>query len=327
MYTPDDRDLYFTSTLIAGLMYRGAGTTQTLFSLVENVLEYLSIHLKPVELRLLKRLVLNRLRLFGFVETISNRRSSRWVVAPNRLFQHRSGQALILGSTMFGESVRDALGSDGWGSHLIYKFPVATGADLSLRVPQVSLDYKEAEFAIDQTGAELVRSPDLIQRLPAIQQAFEWCKGKHQVSSAISGSTEIQVFDYSEFQWREAEPRNIASGLYRLPHQFGGYQHLLFKRVSQNLVGFRLHEEGWVVFIGAHLLGISLNWRYAPSLQRLSIPARQISFAPVVVKKALFVRAFRWPELSSHHYHANDISPRDAARLASLFPMLGISYV
>lgn len=91
-----EEDISFSRSIFALLAYYGSGNIQTVFSAIDKALAYAQLKLSTAQLTSTRRLLFNRLILFGILEYRLVRAQRRWCFGPNRLVRLPNGLTIPL---------------------------------------------------------------------------------------------------------------------------------------------------------------------------------------------------------------------------------------
>ena len=316
-------------SVFALLSYYRSGSIQTFFSIVERALAFSGHSVDTTQLAAIRRLLYNRLLLFGFIESSEVRGQRRWSSGPNRLVHLPFGWTILIGNTRFVSEGEERLTDVQSRLHVLYRFPNATRLSVDLCCRAYDIDFSQLDSLAVDLECELVHvSPQrLADLLPPISRVYCSVAIPGLDPAQIDASTELKRLEATTGEWVDANARSLVEGLYRIPHVFGQHRDIVVKKGLRSHVGFEVQDREWSLLIGAHLLRENLGWRYDAEQETLAVPAWQVPFLPMLLKRVLSVGAMQWPKVVDGYYFFGPVPAMVARRVAIRYPMLGINYV
>ena len=326
---PSEQDLAFSSSIFALLAYYRCGSIQRCFSATDKALCHSGISVEPTQLAPIRRLLFNRLQLFGIIESSDILGQRRWCIGENRLVRLRDGSTFPIGDSGFVARAHNCFLQERSSYHVFYSFPRSTGTTLKLCVEQFNLNDKEVSklaLELDCPVFEL-RSRWLVGLLPTVADVYEALVVPGIDPTQIDVSTELKRFDERKREWIDANTRELGAGLYCIPHIFGHHRYMVFKEGAKSLIGFDITSRDWSLLLSTYLLGKELDWQYRVTNRVVSIPAWQVSMLPMLVKRVLCVGTLKWPDLADGSYQFANVEPEVKQGLIARYPMIGVQDV
>jgi hypothetical protein len=325
--TPYSEQRLFSESLYALLQYYKAGNTQAFYSIVDKALVYCVIKINEEQRKYLRRLLFDRLKIFGLLESYWNNGKRWWVVSGNCFISRDSNSAFVFGDLSFLATMKQVLNSKKWSTHELFILPRQTGANFSLSIDLVQATYEQVEeiskkFRCDLVSDAYLQLMQIVPPMDVVESQF--------ISPCITVSDiqaeEVKKFNFDRCEWVEvSDVRSI--GYYRVPHIYGQHRDYVVKRIANSLLGFEVTNREWSFLLASQILGTEINWRYAPRRSELLVPSKQISHIPALLKRALCVKAFHWPKLKSDHYIFEKISWKNITELNKKYPIIGVDNV
>lgn len=323
-----ERELALSRGVFALLAYYGSGSTQTFFSIVDKALAFTGLRAEATQVASIRRLLYNRLLLFGFLESSEAQGQRHWSAGPNRLVRLQTGLVIPIGDTRFLAAVGERLGDIRSHLHIFYRFPRDTGLSQDLCCLAYEIDARELDPVAHDLECESVQvnARRLVDTLPPIDHVYCSVASAGLDPTQIDTTTELKRLDAESGGWVDADVRSLVEGLYRIPHVFGKHREIVIKKGLRSHVGFEIQDREWSLLMTAHLLRQNLGWRYNAGDKALMVPAWQIPYLPILIKRVLLAGTMQWPNLENGRYFFCLVPATVARRLASRYPMLGLSY-
>lgn len=317
----------FSDGFLALIAYYRGGNMQTFFSALDKALAYAKLDLSLSELKSARRLMYNRLQLFGICESTAVRGERRWSAGPNRLIYMPNARVLPFGDSAFVCQVGAALGSTST-RHVYYTFP-RSAAGLVLSSTYFTIDEGDFEKIVRELGCWGINIDvqALAEILPPLEDVYLTLCTPGTDPTKIDTSVDLKRFDEALGDWTQATSEDLSPGLYRIPHVFGVHRDMVVLKGARSLIGFDVRDRDWTLILGAHLLRQELNWTYSFCTKTLSLPDWQISLLPMLLKRVLCAASLTWPSLESSKYVFNRLEPQTLNIIEKKYPVIKVNYV
>ena len=326
MQKPTSRSRDFSALLFSLLRYYGGGSRQTFSSIINRTVDYSELSLSEYNRNYLTRLLADRLNVFGLIQKHKWKGHAGWVALDDGFVRIRSGLYLTLGSHRFLSAVRNVIPANNWSLHELYPIPPMLVRDLALIVPTIHSSDDEVASIANRLES-LVTSDEyrnLIMLLPGIDKVTDQVVDVEAAQHLI-GTADVQKFDFDKCRWSESSAEATrAGGYFRIPHEHGMHNNIVIRRLSGSLLSYTNSDSDWSYLIACRLLRRRLKWQYDVKNWKLNIPRPSFRFLPVVLRKGLCTKSFRWPEINSDNYTFADVSPNDVEVLCSRLKVIEV---
>ena len=277
----------------------------------------------------LGRIIYKRLCDFCIIESIKTESMNKWLLNKPSFIEKDDNEFIVLGNSRFIQRLSQSYSSLITYYQLVFEKSICGNVTFKISLPVMELSKDEGKTISTLEGTRLVLNnyrsdwhywPDTSTAQSSLTELStpEILRGEHQ----------IERFNFQKSGWSiDNIESDLVAGYYRIRDKFMTQTYLIVFNSESELTALQTRSFDWGFLIAASKLGLYFKLTYICERNILAIPVNIFRVMPLLLRRALLLQSFRWPEYDDNQYQFEKISLDMVHQIQKSYPGLKVDLI